>query len=387
MAKKISVGVNGTAHKGTKIWVGGTDDKARKGKKAWIGDASGKARLFFSGTGRYLYTSTTLLNAYYSEDAKTWLTAYDITNGITACCYGLGKFWIGDSEGYVYYSTDCVTWTRCSTRLASSSSDSNTNHNYIQRLSYFSDGYIYAFMTLAVSGMTTTTNWAWKTKDGITWTSALPGIYAMNQQIEDVKYGNVHGTYRYIVSTGTDNVRYIPATNAMSSAFSVLYSRVQSNKGAIALSIRNNTLCIVYRRNSDGNLYAAYTRSKSDGFIEIGKTIQIGGQYAYLYDIASTDKGMLIISTGNTTYLFDGTNVTQKANFPSGFSTHSSSSIFTGIWDGEKRVVFLGLGASATIAYTDDYGATWTLETGTSPSTYGVRSCCYEGDYGGYYSE
>lgn len=79
MAKKISVGVNGAAHKGTKIWVGGTDGKARKGKKAWIGDASGKARLFFSGfepcfIGFIGHISPTELTIVKSQDFKNWTT-------------------------------------------------------------------------------------------------------------------------------------------------------------------------------------------------------------------------------------------------------------------------------------------------------------------------
>lgn len=366
--------------------------KLSKLKKCYVADG-GKLVKLWSGSGKYFYTKAnttggTYTGGKYSEDGKTWnatLVDSAIAKSQMSCAYGLGKFWVGHPQsGEVYYSIDCVTWT-----LSKKITESTVKG--IKRIYCGADGYIYVITNLSSTTTASNSDWIWKTNDGVNWTSALPAISANNgQQIADFKSGTVHGITGYFIAPANNNILYIPSS---SSAYTAIYSStIKSYQEQIGLSIKNSTLLVACRSSGSSNAYVAYTSKSSSGSLQIQKTTQIGSQYASISRIASTKNGLLIILDDNSTWLYDGSTATQKTNMPT-ISGYAEKTIFTGVWDGDKRVIMLGMQKQLPkMAYTDDFGSTWVVEEGVSSpeEAYNcgyVYACCYEGDYSGYYSE
>lgn len=122
------------------------------------------------GNGRFAINLANCI--YYSTDGKTWTESG--RGGVEGIYYNNGIFiTVDDSDEGLYYSTDCISWTRC---------PGTSGYDFLYTYVLYANGLWYA---------NTNTHKLWYSTDGMTWTQS--DIPISSDYINKVIYnGNIY---------------------------------------------------------------------------------------------------------------------------------------------------------------------------------------------------
>ncbi len=360
-------GLTSKAYQISKGFAGDENDKAQSVVKIFVGDENDKAQLIWSGfTPKYLALTRSSVTGY-SEDGIAWDEGSIPATSSDSCTFGLGKYFFS-SGTKVYYSEDGIAWTL-----------SHTFDRTICLLRYCNDGYVYAFGYVSSSS-----DWIWRTKDGVTWEGITLNLstYISDSSAYkplDFQYCVVGGTaaYYFLFERITGVFKVESMTGG---TFTRIYKSWNPSKGA--LYICGGVLYVLEQENS-GTPTVVYNTNDSGGLTQI---ISIAASLSYA---VGTSNGLLLVTSGKATYLVSNKTYVQKTTFPNPIV--STYTIFACAWDGGSRVVIMGRSNidvyTMRCTYTDDFGETWTTVDITMSGSMSMACGCYGIDGGGYYSE